>query len=57
MCLIACAQLLTLDFTSKKGLTMTLKGRAHLQDVDIDKIVILIETLRELGGLDKSGAG
>jgi hypothetical protein len=39
---------------------MTLKGRAHLQDVDIDEIVILIETLRELCGLcgvDKSGPG
>jgi len=30
---------------------MTLKGRAHLQDVDIDDIVILIETLRELDGI------
>jgi len=40
-----------LDFTSKKGLTTTLKGRAHPQDVDIDEIVILIETLRELDGI------
>jgi hypothetical protein len=30
---------------------MTLEGRAHLQDVDIDETVILIETLRELDGI------
>jgi hypothetical protein len=30
---------------------MKLKGRAHLQDVDIDGIVILIEILRELDGI------
>jgi hypothetical protein len=34
---------------------MKLKGRAHLQDVDIDKIVILIETLRELDGIIWAG--
>jgi len=30
---------------------MTLKGRSHLQNVDIDEIVILIETVRELDGI------
>jgi len=55
VCLIACAQLLTLDFISKKGVTKTLKGRAHLQNVDIDEIVILLETLREFDGIIWTG--
>jgi hypothetical protein len=44
-----------LDLISKKGLTETLKGRAHLQNVDIDEIVILLGTLRELDGIIWTG--